>query len=95
MLGAKWRRTDMSDTPDWVRPTVAACRALTGVNSSIISSIDVTGSIGTADRDRGLLFSLVERLAEEYDLEVVLNVEGDSFVARFATTARWQRGASA
>lgn len=88
-------RAESYDTPEWVRPITAACVALTGATSNIISSIDVSGVVGTADRDRRRLLSLVERLAEEYDLEVTLNFEGNSFVARFATAETWYGGTHA
>ena len=76
----------------WVQSVVAACRAVTETPSSVISSIDVVGTFGTDDRDKQRLFNQMERLAEEDDLEVTLDIQGDSFAARFARTDKWPRG---
>lgn len=98
MLNTDKYEAAVSDTPgmsDWVRSVVAACRAVTGGTSSAISSIDVVGTLKTDDLDMQRLFGLMERLAEENDLEVTLDIKGDSLVARFASVGLWQRGTHA
>ena len=83
---------------DWAQSVVTACRAVTVAPSSVISSIDVVGTFRTDDRDKRRLFSLIERLADEDDLEVSLDIQGDAFVARvarFASADLWHRDSPA
>lgn len=98
MLNTDRYEATISDMSGWMQSVVAACRAVTGAPSSVISSIDVVGTFRTDDRDKQRLFSLVERLADEDDLEVTLDIQGDSFVARvarFASADVWDRGTHA
>lgn len=78
---------DTLSTPDWIPRVAAACGAVGEVTSRVLSSVDVRGHLGNSPGDGQLLRQLVERLAEEYDLEVTLDVEGDRFVARFAAAS--------
>ncbi len=78
---------DTLSTPDWIPRVATACSAAGEVTSCVLSSVDVRGHLGNSPGDGQLLRQLVERLAEEYDLEVTLDVEGDRFVARFAAAS--------
>lgn len=86
MSGSQVRTAEDLDLPDWVRPVVAACMAVSRRPSTAISSIDVSATLTSGlPTDRRLLCSLLERLAEEHNLEVTLDIEGGSFVARFSS----------
>src|SRR5450756_2194231 len=74
--------TRQSERLGWEELLRAACETLAYMPASVMSSISVMGSLKNASSEPLPLIALADRVAAEYGMESVVQVNGSSLIAR-------------
>lgn len=69
---------------DWEEQIWVACKTLSSSPEDVMAAISTSGTLSGAPWEVASLMLLAERLADEFELRVSADVEGESFTVRFS-----------